>query len=540
MRERTDERATLERVRGTERLYGLVVRFKAACSEGMTREHYAKFPGYAPMIAELAAAGFRDVPDYERAKASYYLLFERRARDIGLLALDNSKQVVNSEIARYSDPRGLAAVFADLEPIRDILDANRGGGAGSRAPRPSLDDARAEQRRLAARYPTLGDPALDVSALGADTPEALGALLLARDRTVLDHVNELRPQIFRNPDAAVRRFDRVRELTYAELGADEGSVGRRIVQQHMADIQNREQFRDEAMVWLSIGVGMLTLRHGHDGRRRSCRRVRARHLSGARRVGALPGGEGGRRQRARPRTEPLEPGSLRRAVHARVDRRGVQRRALGKALRPARRAIEVLERTGDVAKFRDALANARDLAKPVRAALERTGSAYADFKKALWALTVEAGGRPYSGVDPTVWLRGVKLLARHSARMGIRTFEAFVEMLKARRELSGVLRISEFTGVREYDATAKTALICVRRSTAVLQDGKYVVRLPAPPGVGRVYVANSRLPKTAGVRNWDPVAGKAVSEIFPNHVLAAFELRDGVYEISSMYPIFEP
>jgi hypothetical protein len=31
-----------------------------------------------------------------------------------------------------------------------------------------------------------------------------------------------------------------------------------------------------------------------------------------------------------------------------------------------------------------------------------------------------------------------------------------------------------------------------------------------------------------------------VSEIFPNQVLAAFELRDGVYEISSMYPIFEP
>ena len=154
-RERADERATLERVRGTERLYGLVVRFNAACSEGMTPEHYAKFPGYAPMVAELAAAGFRDLPDYERAMASYYLLFERRARDIGLLALDNSKQVVNSEIDRYSDPRGLAAVFDDLEPIRDMLDANGAAGRGSRAPRPS---ARRREGRTTATGGTVSDP----------------------------------------------------------------------------------------------------------------------------------------------------------------------------------------------------------------------------------------------------------------------------------------------------------------------------------------------------------------------------------------------
>lgn len=53
-------------------------------------------------------------------------------------------------------------------------------------------------------------------------------------------------------------------------------------------------------------------------------------------------------------------------------------------------------------------------------------------------------------------------------------------------------------------------------------------------------MANSRLPKTATILNRAPVAGKAVTMIAPTHVLAAFTREDGVYELSSIYPVFRP
>ena len=71
-------------------------------------------------------------------------------------------------------------------------------------------------------------------------------------------------------------------------------------------------------------------------------------------------------------------------------------------------------------------------------------------------------------------------------------------------------------------------------------NGKWKVELPATADVGRIYVANSRLPKTAGVRNWSPFAGVPVAEIAPNRVRAVFKLNKGVYEIDSIYPFYEP
>ncbi len=636
--ERSEERAILDRVRGTERLYGLVVRFNAARSQGMKPDQYVRFPDYAPMLAELAGAGFRDVPDYERALARYYRLFERRAGEIALLALANSERVVKSEIDRYSDPRGLATLFADLAPLRGMLDQYRnesGAGAGSKAPTP-LDDAQDERRRLAARYPTLADPDLDISALGAATPDALGAALLARDRIVLGNVGDLRRQISLDPGRALQ-FDRVRDLTRGELGAEDRSVGARIVQQHLADIANRERFQGEALVWLSIGLGMLTFGSGT---------LVVLGSAGELAIGAYQAQDEWERYAA-----------ARAAAHSALDPEhslssenpsaawftlalmgaGFGMAGLGKALSPAKQAIEVLERTGDVAKFHTALAEARSLTPPVRAALKRAGDAYTDFKRELWALAGEIGARPLSFGDPTPLLKGIKLLARHSARIGIRKFEAFMEM---RRELASVLRISEFTveqrkqikaafaeGVREFDATrgsikvkfAKGEKIVTwgeemlvdgkpvskREREAVLHNagfghaderhgpykdatvladqaldslaggdngmmgqwasdeammgslgparaeaiagravrapnGQWVVELPATPEVGRVFVANSRRPQNATILNRAPVAGKAVTTIAPTHVKAAFALEDGVYELSSIYPIFKP
>ena len=155
---------------------------------------------------------------------------------------------------------------------------------------------------------------------------------------------------------------------------------------------------------------------------------------------------------------------------------------VGKALSPAKRAIEVLERTGDVAKFRAALAEARDLSPPVRAALQRAGDAWTDFKNAWLSLSARSGGRAMAGVDPMAFLKGIKVLAYHSARIGIRKFEAFIEM---RRELASVLRIGELTveqrkqikaafaqGVREFDATRPVVKVKFAKGERIVTFGE--------------------------------------------------------------------
>ncbi len=634
-RERARERATVERIRGTELLFDLVLRFDEARKLGLRPENYHRFPGYQGMLAALAAAGFTGIADYKNAMADYYRLFELRANEIALQALVASERVVQDEMVRYGDAGKLAALFADLAPLRDMLDGMHGAGAGSRSPWP-LDDAKAERQRLAARYPTLADPELELGQLGAGTPEALGATLRANGQARVKNIRDIRGRIVAEP-GMVLQLDRVRDLTRQELRADDGTVGSRVVQQRLDEIANRERMGAQAQALLAIGLGALTFGTGT---------VVVLGTAGELALGAYQAHDEWERYQAAEAAahsalDPEETLSSQEpsAVWLTLALIGVGLSGVGlsKALRPAKGAIDVLERTGDPAKFRAALAHVDSLTPPVRAALQRAGDAYAEFKAAWWELA-GASGRMYGGIDPIPFFKGIKLLARHSARMGIRKLEVFLETLKARRELVKVLggltaeeqqqlKAAFTQGVREYDATRPVIrvkfskrerivswgdemLIDGKRITrrerrdvlhelglshtdwrhgpykdpvvladqaldsaasqgdgmmgqwasdeamlgsveparaelnagrAVLTDnGKYVAKFAARADVGRVYVASSRLSKLAGVRNWAPVAGKAVAEIFPNKVLAAFELRDGVYEISSIYPIFEP
>lgn len=426
-------------------------------------------------------------------------------------------------------------------------------------------------------------------------------------------------------------------MTRGELGAEDGTVGARIVEQHLADIANRERFKDEALVWISIGLGMVTFGSGT---------LVVLGATGEFAIGAYQAHDEWERYAA-----------AKAAAHSALDPEhslsgedpsvvwftlalmgaGFGAAGLGKALSPAKRAIAVLEHTGDPAKFRAALAEARNLTPPVRAALQRAGDAYIDFKREWWLFWTKVTSRVLSVGDPTPLLKGIKILARHAARIGIRKFDAFMEM---RRELASALRLSEFTpeqrkmikaafaeGVRDFDKTRPTITVefakgkrvvtwgdemlvdgkpvpkRVRdevvekagfghaderhgpyKDAAVLADqaldsaisgdngmigqwasdeammgnleparaearagrairapnGQWVTEHPVTPDVGRVFVANSRLPKTATILDRAPVAGKAVSTIAPTHVKAAFTLEDGVYELSSIYPVFNP
>ena len=644
-RERAGDRATLARIRGTERLLDLVIKFNEARKLGMTPDRYERFPHYHAMLDGLAAARFRGVWDYEKALARYYLLFQRRAKEIALTALAASEDVVNSEIARYSDPRNLAALFAELAPVRRLLEDDLkprvGDGAGSKAPTPA-DNAKDEVRRLAAKYPSLADPELDVADLGADTAEAVGESLRKNGRDRLENIRDTRERIALHPDM-VLQLNRVRDLARQELGAEDGTVGWRIVQGHLDEIANQERFKTEALALFAIGLGMVTFGTGtlvvlpnagelvlsayqaHDEWERYQAAAAAAHSS-------------------------LDPEqSLNSEDPTRIwfalalINVGASARNLSKALRAAKGPIEVLERTGDAVRFRAALEQVSELTPDMRAALDRARAARDEFKDAWGAFVKElqsAAGRGNLGVDPRFVLRAIVVLGRGFARMGIREFETFLRTIKARRELLTALGVEELTveqerqwraafakGVSEYDATrpvikvpftkgertvtfrdgmlldgkpirdrerddvlkklglthtddghgigreSRTLGIEARDSAAkgkegmisqwasdeamlgswqkaqaeanagravATENGKWMVELPATADVGSVYVASSRLPKTAGVRKWAPFADVPVAEIAPNRVWAFFKLKKGVYEIDSIYPVFVP
>ena len=638
---RAYERATLARIRGTERLLDLVIKFNEAHKLGMTPDRYERFPVYQAMLDGLAAAGFRGVADYENALARYYLLFQRRASEIALTALAASEGVVQSEIARYSDPRALATLFADLAPLRQMLDDYRnatwGSGAGSRAPTP-LDAAQAERARLAARYPSLADPKVDLQDLAADTPEAVGSTLRQNGRDRLNDIDDARERIALHPDT-VLQLDRVRDLTRQELGAEDGTVGWRIVQGHLDEIANRERFKNEALTLFAIGLGMLTFGTGT---------LVVLGSAGELALSAYQAHDEWERYQAASAAahSSLDPeqtlsGDDPTAVWFALALMGVGLSAAGltRSLRAAKPALEVLERTGDPGKFRAALDAAKELTPDMRAALDRARVAREEFDAALRAL-VKATGRATTGADPTPVLRAIVVLARYSARIGIRKFEVFLETMKARRELLAALHLGELTteqqrqwkaafaqGVSEYDATrpaikvpfskgeravtfrdemlldgkpigdrqradvlkklglthtddghgvaregrnlaleavdsaakGKDGMISQWASDEAMlgswqkaqaeanaghvvstDNGKWKVELPAMADVGTVYVASSRLPKTAGLRNWSPFAGLAVREIAPNRIWAIFKLRNGIFEIDSIYPTFVP
>jgi hypothetical protein len=495
--DRAKERKTIERVQGTEGVYDLVLRFNVARSMGMKPEQYKRFPDYERMHARLAEAGFSSVADYENATSRYMLLFQSRAFEIAMLALQGSEHVVRSELARYGDKRVLDVMFADLARLRglidDYLEKTGGAGEGSRAPIPTLDQADAERTRLTAKYPSLADTKLDTTDLNAKTPEALGILLRDNARDRLDNIGDTRQRITDKPRRALH-MDRVLNLTRQELGAADGTVGWRIVKQSLDDEANRERWKQEVLLLVAIGVGLLTFGEGTPV------------------VLGLGGGVALGGYQAYDEWEKYQAAMA--AAHTSLDPTqslsstdpslvwfafaligmGLDAAFLGKALLAAKPAIAALEATGDVAKFSSALAKAPELTPGLRTALTRVGEAKEDFK-AVWAAFWKTSGRALSGGDPTVIVT-VGQLAYHAARIGVRKFEVFLEALKAERRILGNvgLDIEKLSGdelkqwkqafnrgVREFDATRTTVKVQFKKGTKtitfadeMLIDGKPV------------------------------------------------------------------
>ena len=467
-RQRAGEHATLQRIRGTERLYDLLVRFNVARNElGMKPEQYTALPR---LRRDAGRPVRRGLPRYRRLRERAVALFppvRGPGNEIALEALAASERAVQDEIVRYRGRDVLARLFDDLAPCAPCssMTSSRGGRRrGQQGPHPGR---RSRERTPATggALPSLADPELETRDIAAATPEALGAALRANDDARLKNIHDTRTRIANEP-GAVLQFDRVRDLTRQELGAEDKTVGWRVVQSHLDEVANRERFNAQAQMLVAIGFGMLTFGSGT---------LVVLGAAGDFAISAFQAHDEWERYQA-----------AQAAAHSALDpdqtlssqdpsgvwfalaliAAGFSAKGLTKELTTAGRAIAVLERTGDLAKFRAALDQARELTPGVRAALDRSGQAYADFKAEWWALVGRSTANMAGGVNVASGFKAYVLLARHLARMGVRRFDVFLETLKARKELAAVLRAGEFTaeeekqikaafaqGVREYDAT---------------------------------------------------------------------------------------
>ena len=104
----------------------------------------------------------------------------------------------------------------------------------------------------------------------------------------------------------------------------------------------------------------------------------------------------------------------------------------------------------------------------------------------------------------------------------------------------GTLVVLGATGELALSAHQKAQAEANAGHVVPTDNGKWKVELPATADVGTVYVASSRLPKTAGLRRWAPFAQLPVHEIAPNRVWAIFIRSRGIFEIDSIYPTFVP
>jgi len=484
---RGDERKVIGRIHGTERLYHLELAFQVARQEGMKPEQYKRFPKYEPMLAELKANGFADVAEYENAKAAYYLLFRSRAVEIANVALDTGEGVINREIARYSDAAKLTQAFNDLAPVRALVQQYNaeihgdGTGAGADAPRATWEQAQTEREKLVKDYPTLADPEIKVGDLGVDTPSELGAVLIGDAKDRLKDLASMRKRIANDPED-VLKLDRVLGLTRQELGAEDGSVEWLIVSQHLADIANREAWKTEALAIFALGFTLMTLGTGTPV------------VIGA--VGLAATGA----YTAVDELEKYEAGMA--AAHSSLDPTqslsssepgigwfafallslGLDAVGLGEALAAARPAIRALEAGASAAEFSQLLAGAKSLKPEVRMALDEIGSARADFRAALNTALAKFG-RLSAGWDPTI-LADITKMAWHAARIGVRKFDAFLEVLRAERRMLKTLDLEALApeqvteikaafrkGVAEYDATRPALSVPFKKGAKQLTFG---------------------------------------------------------------------
>jgi hypothetical protein len=467
----------------------------------------------------LAAAGFKDIAEYETACNDYLKLFRTRAVELTLLALKASEQVVSGELARYRDPTEVAALHAKQAPMRKLdteaTEAFRrqlptqaqvySSGMAPKTPdqiaaekegKEKTAQANAERAKLAEAYPILKDQKLHNYRMNVSDPAELGSRLRDNASDRLADITKTRNRVKTDPDA-IFQFDRIVELTLQELGAGgPGAAGRLIVQDKLKDIASDGLLKGIAVAVLAIGLGLVSFGTGT-----------VAVLAGAAALGLSV-------YSAAEEWDRYDKASA--AAHTAFDKDktvssddpsivwlalslvaiGLDGAALIRALKAAAPAAKVLSETGSAAKFEETLAKATELSEGVQKALGKQAKAEEGFAKAAEELSKYAAGKLYSGIDP-IYLGKVTKAAYYAAAEGIRDFQVFLAKLKLQKFAKG-LEIEKLTaaelealdaafkaGVKNFDTAtpvfavevkyaAGTSKLTIGSKGELLLDGKVV------------------------------------------------------------------
>jgi hypothetical protein len=444
---RAKEQAIAERVKHTEHLFELWHRQRASFPPG---EQQRLADEYLRMNPSL---GFKTMADYDAACRDYLLVFRDHAVEIAFAALRASEAIVRSELARYADPAGIATTFADLGPMRDIVDkaaddlarlneeADEENSSQGETTRDQGEkdiqsmlraDTEAERKRQTARHPIFGDPELKTGDLSKRDPQALANILRSDAQDRLHDIDKTRARLVRDPEA-VFQADRIVAATLKEMGAQNDNIYEQIVRRHQFDIRWDHTFRAIAMTVLAIGFGIMTFGTG------AVAVVAAGALLAQ---GVYTAAEELKRY-----------GDAYSAAHTAFDANqtlssdspsafwaafallavGLDAAILVNTLKTVARPLSLLEETGSLKKFGTELDGIEDLAPELKIVLKRALKARPELDAAVRSLrrALKRAERAGAGIADAQVLAEMSKAGQLGAQLGMKSFDEFVAFLKA-------------------------------------------------------------------------------------------------------------
>jgi hypothetical protein len=289
----TEDLALLARLEGRHPLYRTLRNYRAAVQNLRLAEALrgtAKDPAAAAealdfhekrvgdlqeqLQRELREQGFGSLEEFEQATSAFQGFFQRYALQTGFAMLRENEELVRAEARRYGGGGGPGGGVSELKqqlgPLRaKVEEAEKSsqqiaeaiamsGGEPINTEDPRLEaEARAIARGMAARFPILADPKLDLHQLVRADDRQLQALLGGTAADRLNDIEATRRNLTDDPEL-VWQMEGAVARAKQDLGIRAGSVYDLIIQDKLAAIRRNELFRNLLLGALAIGLGLLS------------------------------------------------------------------------------------------------------------------------------------------------------------------------------------------------------------------------------------------------------------------------------------------
>lgn len=435
---RAKEQAIADRVKGTE---GIFTDWRLRARASVPRDWLEE---RVRLWLWANKKSFASMEDYDAACDDYLHIFRDRALEIAFLALRASESVVRAELARYRDPEGVKATYADLKVMRDIVEDARMQRAALDDPTTvDVDEAniernlqldlKAERERLTPQHPIFADTELATDKLSKADPETLASTLKSDAADRLHDIEKTRARFVRDSEAAFQ-LDNVVQATRKEMGAEKwDEIHGMIVSQHLTEIKQDHVLRSMAMTLLAIGLGLLTFGTGTVAVIAGGALLAQGVYLGADEVKAY-GDAFSAAHTAFDSSQSLSstaPSAF-WAAFALISA-GLDGTALTSALQAAGKPLRLLEETGSIKRFNTVLAEVGELSTGAKSVLARAMKAKPELDQATHSLrqALKEAEMLSTGANAPKVLTDVQKCGYTGAQLGMKRFEEFAAYAKA-------------------------------------------------------------------------------------------------------------